>query len=116
MKKGFTLIELLAVIVILAIIAAIATPIILNIINNSRKESIRLSAEHYIDAVHIAISKDKLKNPTRSYDGTYNIEDNGETITREGDELSLKVEYTGKGLESGQIEISNGKVIELIET
>ena len=31
-KKGFTLIELLAVIVILAIIALIATPIILNMI------------------------------------------------------------------------------------
>ena len=33
-KKGFTLIELLAVIVILAIIALIATPIILGIIND----------------------------------------------------------------------------------
>ena len=32
MKKGFTLIELLAVIVILAIIALIATPIVLEII------------------------------------------------------------------------------------
>ena len=31
-KKGFTLVELLAVIVILAIIALIATPIVINII------------------------------------------------------------------------------------
>ena len=31
-KKGFTLVELLAVIVILAIIAVIATPIILGVI------------------------------------------------------------------------------------
>ena len=38
-KKGFTLIELLAVIVILAIIALIATPIILNIISDSKEES-----------------------------------------------------------------------------
>ena len=36
-KSGFTLIELLAVIIILAIIALIATPIILNVINNARK-------------------------------------------------------------------------------
>ena len=36
-KKGFTLIELLAVIVILAIIALIATPIILGIIDDTRK-------------------------------------------------------------------------------
>ena len=38
MKKGFTLIELLAVIVILAIIALIATPLILNVIDDSKKE------------------------------------------------------------------------------
>ena len=36
MNKGFTLIELLAVIVILAIIALIATPIIINIIEDSK--------------------------------------------------------------------------------
>ena len=36
-KKGFTLIELLAVIVILAVIALIATPMILNVIETSKK-------------------------------------------------------------------------------
>ena len=39
MKKGFTLIELLAVIIILAIIALIATPIILNVIEDARKSA-----------------------------------------------------------------------------
>ena len=37
MKKGFTLIELLAVIVILAIIALISTPMILGIIEKAKK-------------------------------------------------------------------------------
>ena len=37
MNKGFTLIELLAVIVILAIIALIAVPIIIDIIEDSKK-------------------------------------------------------------------------------
>ena len=36
-NKGFTLVELLAVIVILALIALIATPIILNVIKNLEK-------------------------------------------------------------------------------
>ena len=36
LKKGFTLIELLAVIIILAIIALIATPIILNVVEDAR--------------------------------------------------------------------------------
>ena len=44
-NKGFTLIELLAVIVILAIIALIATPVILGIIEDSRKSANERSAE-----------------------------------------------------------------------
>ena len=50
-KKGFTLIELLAVIVILAIIALIATPIVLGIINDSKESSSRVSATYIITAV-----------------------------------------------------------------
>ena len=42
--KGFTLIELLAVIVILAIIALIATPIVLNLIEKARKGAAQDSA------------------------------------------------------------------------
>ena len=59
-KKGFTLIELLAVIVILAIIALIATPIILNIISDSREESNKRSVELYGKAVEQAIAKSQL--------------------------------------------------------
>ena len=43
-KKGFTLIELLAVIVILAIIALIATPIVMNLISKARKSAAEDSA------------------------------------------------------------------------
>ena len=64
MKKGFTLIELLAVIVILAIIALIATPIILGIINDARKESNERSAELYASSVKNAIAAYQLTHPT----------------------------------------------------
>ena len=40
MKKGFTLIELLAVIIVLAVIALIARPIVLNVVD-SAKESVK---------------------------------------------------------------------------
>ena len=54
MKKGFTLIELLAVIVILAIIALIATPIILGIINDAREEAEVRTAELVASSVELA--------------------------------------------------------------
>ena len=50
-KKGFTLIELLAVIIVLAIIALIATPIIFNVIENAKIKSMENSTYGVIDAV-----------------------------------------------------------------
>ena len=50
MKKGFTLIELLAVIVILAIIALIATPMILGVIEKAKKGAAIESVNGILDA------------------------------------------------------------------
>ena len=61
MKKGFTLIELLAVIVILAIIALIATPIVLSIINDTKTSSQEQSVNMYIKAVELAIANNVTK-------------------------------------------------------
>ena len=52
-KKGFTLIELLAVIIVLAIIALIAMPIIFNVIENAKLKSMENSAYGVIDAVRL---------------------------------------------------------------
>lgn len=49
-EKGFTLIELLAVIVILAIIALISTPIIIGVIEKARKGAFEDSAYGVLDA------------------------------------------------------------------
>ena len=59
-KNGFTLIELLAVIVILAIIALIATPIILGIINDAREKANERSVELYASAVRNAVAAYQL--------------------------------------------------------
>lgn len=57
MKKGFTLVELLGVIVIIGIIGVIITPLIVNIINDSKNdaneiqaETIRRAAKNYVEA------------------------------------------------------------------
>ena len=51
MKKGFTLIELLAVIVILAVIALITVPMILNVVEESRKAAFKDSMYSAFNAV-----------------------------------------------------------------
>lgn len=56
MKKnnGFTLIELLAVIIILAVIALIATPIVLNVVDGAKKSAAESSVRGYVDAIQMA--------------------------------------------------------------
>ena len=68
-KNGFTLIELLAIIIILAIIAVITVPIILNIIDDSKKNMAIDSAYLYRDAIN-KFYMNKVMN-----DKNYDIED-----------------------------------------
>ena len=61
-NKGFTLVELLAVLVILAIIALITTPIILGVINDSRESAAVDKTWAYIDAIENAFALDQTSN------------------------------------------------------
>ena len=61
-KKGFTLIELLAVIVILAVIAIIATPLIMNVINDARKNSFKDSAYGITKAIELKSMRERLND------------------------------------------------------
>ena len=124
MKKGFTLIELLAVIVILAIIALIATPIVLNIIDDAKKESDLRSGEFYLKSLELSIAQATLEGKNIKY-GAYNILPNGNVCLEtydsdkkeckdgldEGNDISeLIVEVKGKVPESGTITIKNGQI------
>jgi len=64
MKKGFTLIELLAVIVVLAILALVVTPIVLNIVENAQKGSDERSLEQYAKVLQTTYYEEKMKDPT----------------------------------------------------
>ena len=83
-KKGFTLIELLAVIVILAIIALIATPIVMNLITKSQTGADLRSVEAYGKALESAYYQAKLDNPNVEFDtvkDTLTVEVSGNEVT-----------------------------------
>ena len=66
-KKGFTLIELIAVLVILAILALIVTPLVLNIIKKARTSADKRSIDAYGRSIELAIADyllDKGEFPT----------------------------------------------------
>jgi len=60
-KKGFTLVELLAVIIILAVIALIATPIVLNVIESSRKSAFESSVYGVIETIELKVADKMIK-------------------------------------------------------
>ena len=107
-KKGFTLIELLAVIVVLAIIALIATPIVMNTIKNAKKGAAERTADNYIKQVETTIAEKKLENSPLS-NGTYTIDSNG-NLTGNGLTESVTIEMNGNKPTAGTVTISNGGV------
>ena len=80
-KKGFTLIELLAVIVILAVIALIAVPIILNLIEQSRRKAAVSSALGYVRSVNYKIANEALFDRVVNEDEDYIIGENALDIS-----------------------------------
>ena len=112
-KKGFTLIELLAVIVVLAIIALIATPIVMNTIKNAKKGAAERTADNYIKQVETAVAESRIDG-TKIANGTYNIQPDGNLCPTSGcgtdDKDKITIDMSGNKPTSGIIKIENGGV------
>ena len=80
-KKGFTLIELIAVLVIMAIIALIATPLVMNIIRSARISADKRSIDAYGRSVELAIAGYLMDT------GKFATDINQLTIEYSGDEV-----------------------------
>ena len=101
MKKGFTVIELLAVIIILGIIALMSVPIIINIIEDSKKGAFKASVQNLFSAYETY----ELKN-------IFVMEENGKIsivdlpLTNKGNFISGKI-YKEKSVVK-VVDVSNG--------
>ena len=104
MKKGFTLIELLAVIIILAIIALIATPIILNVVEDARISAGKSEAQMIYSGINNYCASSMMEEQLNGKD---DICADGVTT----DEVSQMVNL-GNAIVN-KVTYSNGKVTEL---
>lgn len=111
-NNAFTLIELLAIIVILAIIAVITVPIILNIIENSRKGAATDSAFGYKDAVnkYYVTELSKPENQNLVLNGEYTVLADGVLDGNGIDRIQIPV--SGDKPSSGYLKYENNALKE----
>ena len=110
-RNAFTLIELLAVIVILAVILVIAIPRILDVIETSKKDSFKNSAQLIADSAEKKKVSDKLLGKDEEITckdvAKINDEDYASCIISFDEKGNAKVSITGKGKFDG-LKITNG--------
>ena len=111
-EKGFTLVELLAVIVILSIIALIATPIVMGYVNDARKKAAETSTNGIITSIELGYTQ-------ASEDGdipeqiTIEFNDNDFTVKNSADNtnvdsLKSKILIKGDKPTEGTITVNSG--------
>lgn len=96
-KKGFTLIELLAVIVILAVLALVASTNVFNILDNARRGSFRTEFLSLLEAAQTTASIDLMNNGFDHASNTTKYYKLGETtgINSLGNNYDNKNGYVG---------------------
>ena len=98
-NKGFTLIELLSVIIILAVIALIAAPIVLNVVDSAKVEANRDSVYGLLDGAKLYYLEGQLDINRLGIDGETNLID--------------KINVTGKRPSGGNVYIDDTGLIAL---
>ena len=101
-RNGFTLIELLAVVVILAVIALISTPLIINIINDAKEGAFQNTAYGIAQAAEYEFMQSSLNGEMK---GDLLFVYNNSELTTDGEEVTL--DYKGERPKDGVIIVNN---------
>lgn len=98
---------MLAVIVILAILALIATPVVLGIINGTKDNARLRSAEMYLDAVEQAVLRQNINTVGSSIPSECQVVTNG-NLDCNGENITVEVD--GEVPDSGTIAYRDGGI------
>ncbi len=109
MNKGFTLVELLAVIVILAVLALIATPVVLSIIDDTKESAMLRSGEMYLSGVENAVMRENMNSGGNFRPNECTISNGNITCGS----TNVEVEVDGEVPSTGTIVFENGKIKEV---
>ena len=111
-NKGFTLIELLAVIIVLAVLALISTPIVSSLIVTSQKGTYAKSIEGLVDAVKLDLGNNNfIKNREYLLDDDDN---NLYLIIANGEVLEKREKIRVKGLVTGFARIKVDEDVDIL--
>ena len=110
-RSGFTLVELLAVIVILALVALITIPVILNVVEKSKIKTYQRSIDAYGGSVNKAIAEYLLDHEDKT-SKTLTYSDIQDYIKYEGNKVectTFKI-YEDKTVYLAECEVNNEEV------
>ena len=113
-KNGFTLIELLAVIIILAVVALIATPIVLNVVDDAKKSAAESEANMIVSGIQngcatkmMQAQMDGATEAVKTLANACDTNGAGSLTAAQVDEL---VNLGNATLDSDPVTLTNGKV------
>ena len=111
-KKGFTLIELLAVIIILAVVALIATPMVLNVVEEAKKSAAESEANMIYKAINDHCKQAVLLKQSDDFNNTDYIDCTDETqFTVE--KIKEKIVQTDAEITLPTVDSTTGEISEL---
>lgn len=115
MKKGFTFIQFLIIVGVIGIISLFVAPTIINLISNSKEETLKTNMVNFITAIENTRIENKINDQAfvDLSDRTYEIASDGVSLKLSETNLDLyHINYNGTRPNQGWVTIKNGNITE----